>query len=334
MNGDNEKKATHHGEKESLSTALSQLFSLSALNHAFAGTLAGSISMTVFYPIDQIRLKSQIEDKPTQEIVRDELFNASKGDLMKLYNGLGPLLVSLACSNFVYFYCNNALKLLVRWRGRKLNVPLNLIIAAVAGCVNVLLTNPLWVVNTRVRAQKDGSPSMLKVFASMIREEGIQSLWNGTASSLLLVSNPTIQFVAYDTLKKLWEKKVKRNLYAIEYFLLAAIAKSIATLLTYPLQVAQSQIRAQKRDRSQQRVATKIDTEESDSNENTKVAKSKAYKNTMDCLIRLLKKEGIKRGWFKGFSVKFTQTVLMSAFHFLFYEKILGIIYVLLRIRQ
>eukprot|EP00818_Percolomonas_sp_WS_P009815 CAMPEP_0117455220 /NCGR_PEP_ID=MMETSP0759-20121206/11242_1 /TAXON_ID=63605 /ORGANISM="Percolomonas cosmopolitus, Strain WS" /LENGTH=335 /DNA_ID=CAMNT_0005248507 /DNA_START=21 /DNA_END=1029 /DNA_ORIENTATION=+ len=307
----------------SLSSALSQLFSFHALNHAVAGTVAGSITMTIFYPLDQLRLKAQIEDKSTKQLIQEEFLSAKRG-IGKLYLGLGPLLVSLAAS----FYCNNAMKILAKWRGTKVTVPVNLMIAALAGVVNVLITNPLWVVNTRVRAQKDHTRSMWAVMREMISEEGVQSLWNGTLSSLLLVSNPTIQFVAYDTCKRLWETRVKRPLYSIEYFFLAAIAKSIATFFTYPLQVAQSQIRAQKKTKKEN-----VSSEEETVEGAPPIKKRLPYKNTIDCLMRLLKNEGLVRGWFKGFSVKFTQTVLMAAFHFLAYEKILGLIYILLRIR-
>ncbi|CAN0492225.1 unnamed protein product, partial [Discosporangium mesarthrocarpum] len=36
----------------------------------------------------------------------------------------------------------------------------------------------------------------------IIRKEGIEGLWAGMAPSLVLVSNPIIQFVVYETLKQ------------------------------------------------------------------------------------------------------------------------------------
>lgn len=370
-------------EAMSFSNVLSQLFSLDALSHGVAGTIAGNITMALFYPLDQIRLRSQVEDKTSLQIIKEEI-ELSKENPLRLYEGLGPLLFSLACSNFVYFYCNNALKLLLKWRGRKLTVPANLIIASLAGCINVLVTNPLWVVNTRVRTQGqiEKKKSMIDVFQEMIQEEGVKSLWNGTTSSLLLVSNPTIQFVAYDTIKRIWTNYVKRPLYSIEFFLLAAIAKSLATFITYPLQVAQSQIRAQRKAHEAREVQkSKIPqtfekaekSEESENVLNTSTSSDKLntsttsttsttsnklntsssdklnaslnkslttnekrvlYKNTLDCLINLYRREGIINGWFKGFSVKFSQTVLMAAFHFLAYEKIMAFIYLIMRIKH
>jgi solute carrier family 25 (peroxisomal adenine nucleotide transporter), member 17 len=53
-----------------------------------------------------------------------------------------------------------------------------------------------------------------------------------------LVSNPTIQFFAYDKLKVFLENhKGSSKFSSWEIFLLGALAKAIATILTYPLQV-------------------------------------------------------------------------------------------------
>jgi len=68
-------------------------------------------------------------------------------------------------------------------------------------------------------------------------EEGVGALWDGCLASLILVSNPTIQFVTYDTLKNIAVKrKGRQTLSNLEYFILGAIAKAVATIITYPLQ--------------------------------------------------------------------------------------------------
>jgi adenine nucleotide transporter 17 len=60
----------------------------------------------------------------------------------------------LACSNFVYFYSYNLIKSVVKKSTGEFSVSSNLITAAIAGCINVLTTCPLWVVNTRIKLQK------------------------------------------------------------------------------------------------------------------------------------------------------------------------------------
>lgn len=82
----------------------------------------------------------------------------------------------------------------------------------------------------------------------IINEEGYAKLWAGMSSSLLLCCNPAIQFAVYETIKKiLIARKPKdanlRALSGLEAFALGAFAKWIATVATYPLQVAQTRLR-------------------------------------------------------------------------------------------
>jgi solute carrier family 25 (peroxisomal adenine nucleotide transporter), member 17 len=69
----------------------------------------------------------------------------------------------------------------------------------------VLLTTPLWVANTRIKtSMADGrATSLLATLRSVYSDEGIDGLWSGTVPSLILVTNPIIQFAAYDQLKRL-----------------------------------------------------------------------------------------------------------------------------------
>ena len=87
-----------------------------------------------------------------------------------------------------------------------------------SGSLNVLLTTPLWVANTRLKLQGTRPKSQYKktddvavtkrysglvdCIAQIYKDEGISSLWNGTLASLVLVSAPAIHFVVYELLKR------------------------------------------------------------------------------------------------------------------------------------
>ncbi|XP_026331969.1 peroxisomal membrane protein PMP34-like, partial [Hyposmocoma kahamanoa] len=64
----------------------------------------------------------------------------------------------------------------------------------------------------------------------LYRKEGAKGLWSGTIPSLLLVTNPAMQFMVYESLKRT--------------FLAGAVAKSMATTMTYPIQLVQPRLRA------------------------------------------------------------------------------------------
>lgn len=60
------------------------------------------------------------------------------------------MLKSLWTSNFVYFYTFHGLKLLNKDKEAQ-NAARDLLLASIAGIVNVFTTTPLWVVNTRLK---------------------------------------------------------------------------------------------------------------------------------------------------------------------------------------
>lgn len=125
--------------------------------------------------------------------------------------------------------------------------------------------------------------------------EGINVLWSGIGPSLLLVSNPAIQFTVYEALKRHIPAKS-----AIAFFLMGAMAKTIATIATYPLQLVQARLR----------------------HGNSKM-------NTAALLLSLLKRKG-PAALFQGLEAKLLQTVLTAALMFTTYEKIFRFVIILL----
>jgi len=282
---------------------LSEVFSYEAFVHAISGTAGGACAMSLFYPLDVVRTHMQVNKGSVTQLIQEEGLNS-------LYRGLSGVLISLGCSNFVYFYTNNLLKVIIkRYTGQKhVSIPQNLLIATLAGVVNVLITCPLWVANTRLKLQSNKKQSDSKPYTGMqdalvriAKEEGVDALWGGTASSLMLVTNPVIHFVVYDKVKVIIEKNSmqsgKKYLTSWEIFLTGAIAKALATVFTYPIQVAQSRQRA------------------------TKEKGSATFGSTIKILVDIFKKDGIL-GWFAGMNIKLVQTILTAAFQFVCYEKI------------
>jgi solute carrier family 25 (peroxisomal adenine nucleotide transporter), member 17 len=186
----------------------------------------------------------------------------------------------------------------------------NLAVGAVAGVINVLMTTPLWAVSTRLAVQakhglrKGSKPylGMIDGLSRMYRREGLLGMWKSVVPNLILVSNPTIHFFVYERVRIIMSRIAKRRgsgLNSLEFFMMGAIAKTVATFLTYPLQVVQSQLR-----------------------NDAKNSKGKQkYKGTFDCLIKIYQVAGLP-GWFRGLFAKLWQTVLTAAFQFMTYEKL------------
>jgi len=101
----------------------------------------------------------------------------------------------------------------------------------------------------------------------------------------------------------------RKNLTPFEYFAAGAVAKAAATILTYPIQLAQS------RQRSGQ--------------ENKRKGEQVKISNIFTVLYKVYESDGIM-GLFSGIEAKLLQTVLTAAFHFMCYEQIKYIIFSIL----
>ncbi|XP_076020736.1 peroxisomal membrane protein PMP34 isoform X2 [Genypterus blacodes] len=294
--------------------SFAEVFSYESLVHAVSGAVGSVTAMTVFFPLDTARLRLQVDEKRKArstpailaEIIREEGFRAP-------YRGWFPVICSLCCSNFVYFYCFHSLK--ASWlRSQQSKPSIDLIVGIAAGVVNVLVTTPLWVVNTRLKLQgsnfrnADIRPTsytgILDAFVQIIGDEGVGALWNGTLPSLILVLNPAIQFMIYEGLKRHLKTGVHKELSSLEVFIIGAVAKAVATTVTYPLQTIQSILRFGQH----------------------KESKDKSWLLTSLRTIKTLLHNRVRKygmlGLFKGLEAKLLQTVLTAALMFLLYEKI------------
>lgn len=82
------------------------------------------------------------------------------------------------------------------------------------GAITAMLTNPIWVVKTRVFASTPASPTPYKGLMDglpyIYRQEGLRGLYKGSLLALVGVSNGSIQFAAYEDLKRR-RTRVKRR---------------------------------------------------------------------------------------------------------------------------
>lgn len=287
------------------------LLSYETLVHAVAGAMGSVTAMTVFFPLDTARIRLQVDESRKSKSTPIILAEIAKEEgISSLYRGWFPVISSLCCSNFVYFYTFNTLKkAMVSDRSRPGK---DLLMGFISGAVNVLLTTPMWVVNTRLKLQgakfrnedlhQTHYKGIFDAFSQIIANEGVGTLWNGTLPSLVLVFNPAVQFMFYEAMKRKAGRGGKR-ISSLEIFLIGAIAKAIATTATYPLQTVQAILR--------------FGQYKSDG----KGGLPGSVRNVISLLMDRIKRHGLL-GLYKGLEAKLLQTVLTAALMFVVYEKI------------
>lgn len=234
-----------------------------------------------------------------KQIIKDE-------GVASLYRGMGPTLESLCISNFVYFYTFHSLKAIFSPSGdRNASAIKDLLLASIAGAINVLTTTPFWVVNTRLKMKgigKENSASdydnLIQGLITVAKKEGVRGLWSGTIPSLILVSNPAIQFMMYEMIKRNVQKmsKTPNDLSSFTVFVMGALSKAIATVVTYPLQLVQTRQRH--------------------------TAKTAAKQQSMAEIIEIIIRTQGVYGLFRGLEAKILQTVSTAALMFVIYEKV------------
>lgn len=168
-------------------------------------------------------------------------------------------------TNFVYYYwyewTRSAFEKAAVKAGRaskKLTTVESMIAGAIAGSATVLITNPIWVVNTRMTTRKSESEeplpgtapkkprSTLGTLRDLLREEGPSALFAGVIPALILVINPILQYTIFEQLKNLVERR--RRVTPKDAFYLGALGKILATTITYPYITVKSRMHVASKD--------------------------------------------------------------------------------------
>jgi len=211
--------------------------------------------------------RAQVESKRAQTTTLDAVRNiVQREGIQGLYAGLDSALFGISVTNFVYYYwyewTRSGFETAALKAGRpskRLTTIESILAGAIAGSATVLITNPIWVVNTRMTARKNetdeqglpGSgpkkaPSTIGTLMALLKGEGPQALFAGVMPALVLVINPILQYTFFEQLKNFVERK--RRITPKDAFILGAIGKLFATSLTYPYITVKSRMHVASKD--------------------------------------------------------------------------------------
>lgn len=324
--------------------------SVEAIAPLLAGLSGGIVSTVLLYPLDLIKVRLQVNEdhlshvpganhsrrltarQAVRGIIRHEGF-------LGLYQGLTPAVAGNALSWGGYFFIYEGMKrnyAQYKYESKESNQPFtsweSFVMACISGACMVGLTNPIWLIKTRMQLQmkrtaqernmKPPYRSTAHAFTTILREEGPMALYKGAGPALMLVSHGGIQFVVYEFLKRHFhlsraehipqQPVTERLNLSAGYLTMGAISKIVASTATYPLQVIKS--RLQQRSESLELTSTG----------DVRVVK-RQYRGFLGATRRILKKEGIL-GFFKGCIPSTIRVAPGAAVTFVVYETVMDML--------
>ena len=288
----------------------------STFAHLAAGVWAGSVTTTLLHPLDLIKVRMQVYEGRLGRRGQDPVYRNSatlargivqERGLRGLYAGLEPALIAGSMSWGFYFF------LYERAKHRHLGgagptagsdargrTGRTLLSSLEASAVTVLLTNPLWLVKTRLQL---GTPyrNTLHALGRIAAEEGLLALYKGLVPALMLTSHGAIQFVVYEELKYvLGQRAQDRELGTLEFLAMGATSKIAASVVTYPTQVLKARLQQFQ-------------------------GGDPKYTRTWETARSVLQHEGV-RGLYKGLAANMARVAPSSAIMFASYEQMMGLL--------
>ena len=77
------------------------------------------------------------------------------------------------------------------------------------------------------------SLSFKESILSIYQNDGIQGFWKGLGAGLVLCINPAITYGVFERLKQIWIEKLNvKRLNSLQIFIIGAIAKTLATIVS------------------------------------------------------------------------------------------------------
>ncbi|KAL4958833.1 putative mitochondrial folate carrier protein Flx1 [Aspergillus stella-maris] len=290
----------------------------SSVVETIAGFTAGIATTLCLHPLDLIKTRLQVDRGPSSRVggslrIIREIFH-NEGGFAAFYRGLTPNIIGNSSSWALYFlFYGNVKDVIGLWRSQKdlysekqqgglLTSSDYFVASGFAGILTSVLTNPIWVIKTRMLATGSNSPGAYTSFTTgtkqIYRLEGISGFYRGLAPSLFGVSHGALQFMAYERLK-LYRSNLqslgggKRDLNNVDFLMISSVSKIFAGSITYPYQVLRSRLQT--------------------------YDAHLAYKGLFDVVAQIWAKEGFA-GFYKGLGPNLFRVLPSAWVTFLVYE--------------
>jgi len=255
--------------------------------------VGSACSKIVVYPLDLVKTRMATDPQAKTVLSTFATIQREKG-LSGLYKGIQPKLVKSITGKVLYFYIYSSLSKLVADSDGQLSTIANMIVGFFSEVIELPVIMPLEAIVSRVQSSKSDEGG-IDAAKQMYQEGGLQGFYVSLDAYILGALQPSIQMTLFDQIRPMILGGARKELSAMEAFLLATLASSVAVTCTYPMDLART-------------INQSRHTGE----------KSKGLGETLKDII---KTDGFV-GMFKGLQPQLMQSVLSSAIMLMVKEKI------------
>ncbi|KAI9729925.1 MAG: hypothetical protein M1818_008365 [Claussenomyces sp. TS43310] len=253
--------------------------SSTSLLDSIAGSMAGIVSGVVTCPLDVIKTKLQAQggfraqggaSQSPGGVVYSGMLGTGRviwreEGLKGMYRGLGPIILGYLPTWAVWFTVYGNAKEFFSKSQDNPNI-VNLYSAIVAGGTSTMVTNPIWVIKTRLMSQvsrrassNNARPpwhysSTLDAARKMYQHEGFLSFYSGLTPALLGLAHVAVQFPAYEFLKTKFTGQGMglhgdgdESSHWLGILSASMLSKIFASMTTYPHEVIRTRLQTQQR---------------------------------------------------------------------------------------
>ncbi|KAI2625847.1 mitochondrial carrier [Hypoxylon sp. NC1633] len=264
--------------------------------NALSGALGGLTSGIVTCPLDVIKTKLQAQGgfAPVDKgryVGHRKVYSGLVGTarviwkeegLRGMYRGLGPIILGYLPTWAVWFTVYNKSKVFMAdHKVQKNQFLINFWSSIIAGASSTIVTNPIWVIKTRLMSQSGtgyhrqmsmfprsgntptsrptiDSPwhyhSTIDAARKMYSSEGVLSFYSGLTPALLGLTHVAVQFPAYEFLRKKFTGQAMGEMggddkqsHWLGVLSASIMSKIMASSATYPHEVIRTRLQTQRR---------------------------------------------------------------------------------------
>ncbi|RBR22117.1 uncharacterized protein FIESC28_04622 [Fusarium coffeatum] len=343
--------------------------------NAIAGAVGGFTSGVVTCPLDVIKTKLQAQGgyaalNKGRHVGHPKLYNGLIGSgkvilreegIRGLYRGLGPIVMGYLPTWAVWFTVYNKSKGYISQHYENSHL-VNFWSSIIAGASSTIVTNPIWVIKTRLMSQSNirhntqdhhsayypkasGTPtarptlhdwhykSTLDAARKMYTSEGLISFYSGLTPALLGLTHVAVQFPTYEYLKTrftgqgMGESNEEDNKSHVFGILGASIlSKILASTATYPHEVIRTRLQTQRRPLAGEEFAQGMGVTSSASSGTRAPAEKPRYQGVVHTFRVILAEEGW-RAFYAGLGTNMMRAVPAATVTMLTYEYVMKQLY-------